>query len=186
MTVVAARLPVVVATFGVKAAWVRQRWRGRHGSTKDECANDYAARQPHGGTPPTNRAAREERLSVHESTDIGLQLAEQDLADLSAHCALPGFFLPLLTHLDLLDQRKVSEFAITGMVAQNQIVRCVRSFARLRNQVLQSGCSRRICSALKLIGLSHSQHRPPSRLRSASTSALVVAGGCQCLVTKSV
>ena len=64
--------------------------------------------------------------------DTGLQLTDQELADLPAHPALPGFFPPLLTHLDLLDQWKVSEFPIAGRVAQNQIVRGVRSFATLR------------------------------------------------------
>lgn len=64
---------------------------------------------------------------------MGLQLHDQKLADLPAHSVLPGVFLPILTHLDLRDQWKVSEFTITGRVTQNEIVRRVRSFATLRN-----------------------------------------------------
>jgi hypothetical protein len=66
--VVAARLSVVVATFGIKAAWVGKHWRDWHGSTENEPTKCNQARQSHGRTPLTYRAGEEKRLTGIEST----------------------------------------------------------------------------------------------------------------------
>ena len=62
-------------------------------------------------------------------------LADQKLGNLLAHERLPGFFLPLLAHLDLVDHGKVTEVAVAGRVTQNKIIQSVRSPARLGDQV---------------------------------------------------
>jgi hypothetical protein len=71
MAVVAARLTVVVATFGVQPARMSNGWRWQRAHRRrDQKQGDDNTRHSHDCTSPTDRAGRKEPVRAGESMSV--------------------------------------------------------------------------------------------------------------------